>query len=235
MTPTDVKELLKALIAEECLPIDIIDVAPSQDLEAKYSTTKARIKDVINQWNKDSKIHVLPPGQPGIMEFYTKTDAASPAKELLEASAIESLLESVITEQALPIRFNDCGFRLITLAADNTMPYPVKILHGSFRLEKREGTVVALSQLERVTNRFEALLKVKSVKAKMLHRGFQLEKSAEVEIPLSQVRKLAEQIDTTFGINYVLNAYEYANSDDASETSWTGASICVSLWRYPRR
>lgn len=235
MTPKDVKELLKILIVEEGLPIDVVDIAPSQDLEAKYSTTRARIRDVINQWNKDGKIHVLPPGQPGIMEFYTETDAISPAKELLEASAIEGLLESVITKQGLPIRFNDCGFRLITLAEDNAMPYPVKILHGSFRLEKREGTVVEPSQLKRVTDRFEALLKERNVKAKMLHRGFQLEKRAEVEIPLSQVKKLAEQIDTTFGINYVLNAYEYANSDDASETSWTGASICVSLWRYPRR
>ena len=235
MTPKDVKELLKILIVEEGLPIDVVDMAPSQDLEAKYSTTRARIRDVINQWNKDGKIHVLPPGQPGIMEFYTETDAASPAKELLEASAIEGLLESVITEQGLPIRFNDCGFRLIALAEASTMPYPVQILHGSFRLGKREGAVVEHSQLERVTDRFEALLKERSVKAKMLHRGFQLEKRAEVEIPLSEVKKLAEQIDTTFGINYVLNAYEYANSDDASETSWTGASICVSLWRYPRR
>ena len=235
MTPKDVKELLKALIVEGGLPIDVVDMAPSQDLEAKYSTTKGRIRDVINQWNKDGKIHVLPPGQPGIMEFYTETDAASPAKELLEASSIEGLLESVITEQGLPIRFNDCGFRLITLAENNTLPYPVKILHGSFRLEKREGAVVEHSQLELVSDRFEALLKERSVKAKMLHRGFQLEKRAEVEIPLSEVKKLAEQIDTTFGVNYVLNAYEYANSDDASETSWTGASICVSLWRYPRR
>ena len=235
MTPIAVKELLKTLIAEACLPIDVVDIAPSQDLEAKYSTTEARIKDVITQWNKSGKIHVLPPGRPEIMEFYVKTDAASPAKELLEASAIEGLLASVIMEQELSVRFNDCGFRLITLAEDDTTDYPVKILHGGFRLERREGTTVKLSQLERIANRFEALLKVKSVKAKMFHRGFQLEKDVAVDIPLSQVKKLAEQIDTTFGINYVLNAYEYANSDDASETSWTGASICVSLWRYPRR
>ena len=97
---------------------------PSQDLEAKYSTTEARIKDVINQWNKDGKIHVLPPGRSGIMEFYVKTDAFSPAKELLEFSAIEAFLESVIAEQSLPIRFSDGGFRLITLAADDRTHLP---------------------------------------------------------------------------------------------------------------
>ena len=235
MTPTDAKELLKTLIVEECLPIDVIDMAPSQDLEAKYSTTEARIKDVINQWNKDGKIHVLPPGQPEIMEFYTKTDAASPAKELLEASAVAALLESVIAKQKLPIRFTDCGFRLITLAEDDTTGYPVKILHGSFRLEAQTGTPLKLSQLERVADRFEATLKVNRLKAKMFHRGFQLEKRAEAEMRLSQVSKIAEQIDEVLGINYVLNAYEYANRDEASDTSWTSASICISLWRFPRR
>ena len=234
MTPTEVKELLKTLIAEACLPIDIVDILPSEDLAAKYSTTEARIKDVIAQWNKDGKIHVLLPGLPEIMEFYTKTDATSPAKELLEASAVEALLESVIAEQALPIRFTDCGFRLITLSEDDTTGYPVKILHGGFRLEKKEKTQVELSALKKVANRFETSLKANKLKAKMFHRGFRLEKEAETEMPLSQVKKLAKQIDMTFGINYVLNTYEYANRDDASETSWTSASICVSPWRFPR-
>ena len=233
MTPTDVKELLKTLIAEECLPIDIVDMVPSQDLAA--TTTEARIKDVINQWNKDGKIHVLPPGRPDIMEFYTKTDAFSPAKEMLEFLAVEAFLESVISEQPLSIRFRDGGFRLITFAVDDPTHYPVKILHGGFRLATKAGAEVQLPQLEKVTNRFEILVKEKGVKAKMFHRGFQLEKEAETEIPLSQVKEIAEQIGTTLGINYVLNAYEYANRDEASETSWTSASICVSLWRFPRR
>lgn len=235
MTPIEVKELLKTIIAEACLPIDVIDMPPSQDLEAKYSTTEARIKDVINQWNKDGKIHVLPAGRPEIMEFYAKTDAVSSAKELFEASAVAAHLKSVIAEQGLPIRFTDCGFRLITLAADDTTGYPVKILHGSFRLEAQTGTTLEVSQLERVANRFEATLKANRLKAKMFHRGFQLEKRAEAEMRLSEVRKIAEQIDEVLGINYVLNAYEYANRDEASDTSWTRASICVSLWRFPRR
>ncbi|RKU17125.1 hypothetical protein C6503_11290 [Candidatus Poribacteria bacterium] len=235
MTPTDVKELLKRLLVEESFPIDIVDMASLQDLEAKYSTTEARIKDVINQWNKDGKIHVLPPGRPDIMEFYTKTDASSPAKELLDFLAIEAFIESIIAEQSLPIRFRDGGFRLITFAVDDPTHYPVKILHGGFRLAKKAGAAIQLPQLEKVVNRFEVLLKEKGIKAKMFHRGFQLEKDAETEIPLSKVKKLVEQIDTTFGINYVLNAYEYANREEASDTSWTSASICVSLWRFPRR
>lgn len=235
MTPTDVKALLKQLLAEESFPIDVVDMTPSENLAARNSTTEARIKDVITQWNKDGKIHVLPPGRPEIMEFYVKTDAASPAKELLDSLAVEVLLESVISEQALPIRFTDCGYRLIALAADDTTGYPVKILHGGFRLAKRTGAEVQFPQFEKVVNRFEVLVKEKGVKAKMFHRGFQLEKSAEVGMPLSQVKEIAEQIDTTLGINYVLNAYEYANRDETSETSWTRANICVSLWRFPRR
>ena len=235
MTPIEVKELLKALILEEGLPIDVIDIAPSQDLAAQYSITEARIKDVITQWNKSGKLHVLPPGRPEIMEFYAKTDADSPAKELLEASAVEALLKSVITEQKLPICFTDCGLRLITLSEDDTTGYPVKVLHGGFRLEKWGGTEVELSELETVAHQFEVSLKANRSKAKLFHRGFQLEKEAEAEMPLSQVKEIAEQIDTTLGINYVLNAYGYANSDEASETSWTSASICVSMWRFPRR
>ena len=235
MTPTEVKELLKTLIAAECLPIEVVDMAPSKDLRALDSRAESRIKDVIHQWNRDGKIHTRPPGRAEIMEFYTKTDSVSAAKELLEAAAVEALLESIIAEQELPVRFTDCGFRLITLAEDDTTRYPVKILHGGFRLAKCVETEIEPSQLEKVANHFEVLLKEQGVKAKMFHRGFQLEKDAEAEIPLSKIKKIAEQIDITLGINYVLNAYEYANRDEASETSWTSASICVSLWRFPRR
>ena len=55
MTPTDVKELLKRLLVEESFPVDVVDIPPLRNLEATYSTTEARIKDVINQWNKDGK------------------------------------------------------------------------------------------------------------------------------------------------------------------------------------
>ena len=233
MTPKDVKVLLKTLIVEEGLPIDVVDMAPSQNLAA--TTTEARIKDVITQWNKAGRIHVLLPGLPEIMEFYTQTDADASAKELLEAAAVEALLESVIAEQGLPIRFTDCGFRLITLSEDDTTRYPVKILHGGFRLEKWSGTEVEPSELEAVAHQFETSLKANGLKAKLFHRGFQLEKRADVEMPLSEVSKIAGQIGTTLSINYVLNAYEYANCDEASETSWTSASICVSLWRLPWR
>ena len=118
MTPMDVKALLERLLSEESFPVDVVDMAPRRNLAATYSTTEARIKDVISQWNKDGKIHVLPPGRPDIMEFYTKTDTSSPAKELLEFLAVETFLESVIAEQSLPIRFSDGGFRLITLVVD---------------------------------------------------------------------------------------------------------------------
>ena len=64
MTPTDVKELLKTLIAEEHLPIDVVDILPSEDLGPRNSTTEARIKDVISQWNKDGKSMCFRLGNP---------------------------------------------------------------------------------------------------------------------------------------------------------------------------
>ena len=150
MTPNDVKELLKTLIVEAELPIDVIDIAPTQNLDTSDYTTEGRIKDVIHQWNKDGKIYTRHPGRAEIMEFYTKTDSVSPAKELLESLEIEVILESLITEQKLPICLTDHGFRLVTLAEDDATRYPVKILHGGFRLEKKQGTKVLPTQLDGV-------------------------------------------------------------------------------------
>ena len=236
MTPNAVKELLKTLIAEEGLPIDVIDIDPTQNLDTSDHTTEGRIKDVIHQWNKDGKIYTRHPGRAEIMEFYTKTDSVSPAKELLESLEIEVLLESIITAQKLPICLTDHGFRLVTLAEDDTTRYPVKILHGGFRLEKKQGTKVLPTQLDGVANRFETLLKEKRIKAKLFHRGFRLEKTSEVNILLSKVDEIARRIDDTLGINYVLDSYNTPPSEEVfKSTSCTSANIRISLWRFPRR
>lgn len=236
MTPNAVKELLKTLIAEEGLPIDVIDIDPTQNLDTSDHTTEGRIKDVIHQWNKDGKIYTRHPGRAEIMEFYTKTDSVSPTKELLESLEVEVLLETIIAEQELPIRFTDHGFRLVTLAEDDTSRYPVKILHGGFRLEKKQGAKVLPTQLDGVANRFETLLKEKRIKAKLFHRGFRLEKTSEANIPLSKVDEIAKRIDDTLGINYVLNSYSTPPSEEVfKSTSCTSANIRISLWRFPRR
>lgn len=236
MTPNAVKELLKTLIAEEGLPIDVIDIDPTQNLDTSDHTTEGRIKDVIHQWNKDGKIYTRHPGRAEIMEFYTKTDSVSPTKELLESLEVEVLLETIIAEQELPIRFTDHGFRLVTLAEDDTSRYPVKILHGGFRLEKKQGAKVLPTQLDGVANRFETLLKEKRIKAKLFHRGFRLEKTSEVNILLSKVDEIARRIDDTLGINYVLNSYSRPPSEEVfKSTSCTSANIRISLWRFPRR
>ncbi len=235
MTPNDVKELLKTLIAEEGLSIDVIEITPSQDLTSDY-TTESRIKDVIHQWNKDGKIYTRPPGRAEIMEFYTKTDSVSPAKELLESLEVETFIESIITEQNLPIRFTDHGFRLVALAEHDTTRYPVKILHGGFRLEKSLGTEVKSKDLEGVADRFEAILKEKRTKAKLFHRGFMFERHPDVDVPTTRIKEIAKQIDETLGINYVFDSCSYPRSKKGtSETTWTSANIRISLWRFPRR
>ncbi|MDE0484751.1 MAG: hypothetical protein OXI67_19400 [Candidatus Poribacteria bacterium] len=236
MTPNDVKELLKTIIAAECLPIEIIDIAPTQNLLTSDSTTENRIKDVIHQWNKDGKIYTRHPGRSDIMEFYSKTDSESAAKELLESLAVEALLEVIIAEQELSICFTDHGFRLVTLAEDDTTRYPVKILHGGFQLEKKQEAKVLPTQLEGVANRFEMLLKEKRIKAKLFHRGFRLEKTSEANIPLSKVDEIAKRIDDILGINYVLDSYNTPPSEEVfKSTSCTSANIRISLWRFPRR
>ena len=236
MTPNEAKELLITLIAAESLPIEVIDISPTQKFGASDSTTECRIKDVIHQWNTDGKIYTHPPGRAEIMEFYTKTDSDSAAKELLESLSVEALLKSIIAEQKLPIRFTDHGFRLVTLAEDDTTRYPVKILHGGFRLEKKSDAIVQIAHFKGVADRFEAILKEKRTKAKLFHLGFRLKKDSETDMLMSQVKAIAKQINDTLGINYVLNSYSYSHSDgETSETSLKSASICVSLWRFPQR
>ena len=236
MTPTNVKELLKTLIAAECLPLEVIDMTATQNSGVSDYTTEGRIKDVIHQWNTDGKIYTRHPGRAEIMEFYTKTDSDLPAKELLESLEVEVILESIIAEEKLPIRFTNHGFRLVTLAEDDTTRYPVKILHGGFRLEKKSDAIVQVAHFKGVADRFEAILKEKRTKAKLFHLGFRLKKDSETDMLMSQVKAIAKQINDTLGINYVLNSYSYSHSDgETSETALKSASICVSLWRFPQR
>lgn len=175
------------------------------------------------------------PGRSELMKFYSKTDSESAAKELLESLEVEALLESIITEQNLQIRFIDHGFRLITLGEDDTSRYPVKILHGGFRLEKKQETKVEPSHLEGVANRFETILKEKRTEAKLFHRGFRLEKNSEANIPISEVEEIAKRIDDVLGINYRLDSCRVPRSENVFEsTECTSANIRISLWRYPR-
>lgn len=239
MVPNDVKELLKTLIADEGLPIDVVDIAPDQKLDGSDYTTECRIKDVIHQWNTDDKPYSRPPGKTEIMKFYTKTDSDSATKELLDSLDVTLLLDSIIAEQEMSIRFSDHGFRLVTLAADDTTRYPVKILHGGIRIEKQPGVRVQSSHLEAFAEQIESILKEKRTKAKLFHRGFRLEKDSAMSamnMPLSQVKEIAKQIHDTLGINYVLDSYNTPRTEDVvKSTNCTSANICISLWRFPRR
>ncbi len=236
MTPTDVKELLITLIAAQELPINVVDTVLERYRGGSDYTTEERIKDVIHQWNKDGKIYTRHPGRADIMEFYTKTDATSPTKELLESLEVEVLLETIIKEQDLSLSFTDHGFRLVTMAEDDTSRYPVKILHGGFRLEKQTEAKALIPQLKSVAKKFEIVLKEKFIKAKLFHRGFRLEKTSEPNIPLTQISEIAKQIDDTLGINYRLNSYRTPPSeDDFKSTNCISANIRPSLWRFPRR
>lgn len=236
MTPNDVKELLKTLIAEEGLPLDMVDMPPDEEHTGSSGlTTQNRIKDVVHQWNKKDKVNTRQPWRSDLMKFYSKTDSESAAKELLESLEVEALLESIISEQNLQIRFIDHGFRLITLEEDDTSRYPVKMLHGGFRLEKRHETKMERSHLEGVANCFEMVLKENRTKAKLFHRGFRLEKNSEANIPISQVEEITKRIDDVLGNNYRLDSCRVPRSENAFEsTECTSANIRISLWRFPR-
>ena len=236
MTPNDVKELLKTLIAEEGLPIDMVDMASDQEYTGSAGlTTKNRIKDVVHQWNKDGKERTRQPWRSDLMKYYSKTDAESATKELLESFEVEALLESMITEQNLQICFSDHGFRLITLEEDDTSRYPVQMLHGGFRLEKRQGDTVQSTHLEGVANRFETVLKENRTKAKLFHRGFRLEKTSEANILMTQVWDIVNRIDDVLGNNYRLDSFRSSPGGERSFNDCISANIRTSLWRYPRR
>ena len=242
MTPNDVKDLLKKIIAEEALPIELVDMPSDKEYTASSGlTTKNRVQDVAHQWKKTGKLYTRQPWRSSLMKFYSKTDAESATKELLESYQVEAFLETIISEQNLQIRFVDHGFRLITLQEDDTSRYPVKVLHGGFRLEKSQETEILQSQLEKVAKHFESILKEKNTKAKLIHRGFRLEKNSEANIPISQIEEIAKRIDDTFGINYVLDSYSWRvprsqrhTEDRFKSTEWSSANIRRSLWRFPR-
>ncbi|MCG9126001.1 hypothetical protein JT359_00215 [Candidatus Poribacteria bacterium] len=237
MVPNEVKELLKSLIAEEGLPIDVVNVTPIENYSMSSDhTTECRIKDAIHQWNAVSKVHSRSSGKTEILQFYTKTDVSSAGKELLESFDVECLLESMIGECGMGIRYRDRGFRLATLAGNDRSRYPVKILHGGIRFETRLGECVRSSDLVGVVDRFEGILADRYTKAKLFHRGFKLVKTSEVNIPLVEIKKMTDAIYDVLGINYVLDSYNTPVSDDAyPSTDCTSAKICVSLWRFPRR
>lgn len=237
MVPNDVKDLLKSLIAEECLPIDVVNVTPIENYSMSSDhTTECRIKDVIQQWSDVKKGHSRHSGKTDIMQFYSKTDVSSAGKELLESLEVELLLESIIAERELQVRYADRGFRLATLAEEDKSRYPVKILHGGIRFEKRMGSQVRSSDLEGVVHRFEESLKERRTKSKLFHRGFKLVKTSEDNIPLPEIKKIADEIVDKLGINYVLDSYNTPVSEDVYQsTDCTSAKICVSLWRFPRR
>lgn len=236
MTPNDVKELLKTLIEEEGIPMALINMPPDEDHTGSSGlTTRNRIQDVVHQWNKEGKMHTREPGRTEIMKYYSKTDAESASKELLESLEVEALLESIITEKQLPIHFIDHGFRLIALDEEDTSRYPVQMLHGGFRLEKKDDAKVERPHLEGVSTRFETILKENKTKAKLFHRGFRLEKTSEENIPIPQVEEIVKHIDDTLGNNYRLDSCRVPRSEDVFKSKeCTSANIRVSLWRYPR-
>ncbi len=238
MTPNDVKELLKTLIAEMKLPIKIVDILPNENSDGKDYTTETRIKDVIHQWNSDGKIHTQPPGEGSIMKFYTKTDANVALNEFLDYFKIVPLLESVIADEEMAIRYTDYGFRLVTLHEENTSRYPIKILHGGFRIDKTTEGEISTSLLEGIADRFGKVLKEKHTKAKLLHRGFKLEKEAEQTLPLAQVKQITKLIDETLNINYVMDSYNFtagSGKDAPNMTECNSANIRISCWRYKHR
>ena len=237
MDPNDVKELLKSLIAEASVPLDVIDVTPIENYSMSSDhTTECRIKDVIHQWNAVGKVDSRSSDKSEIMQFYTRTDVSSAGNELLEWLDVELLLESIIAERQVLVRYTDRGFRLATLAEKDGSRYPVKLLHGGIRFEKRLGSEVRSSDLAGVVGRFEAILKEKRTKAKLFHRGFKLVKASDDNVPLVEIRKIADAIVDRLGINYVLDSYNASVSEDAyHSTDCTSAKICVSLWRFPRK
>ena len=238
MTPQEVKELLKTVIAEQELPINIVDILPDKKSDGKDYTTETRIKDVIHQWNSDGKIHTQPPGEGSIMKFYTKTDANVALGEFLDYFKIVPFLDSVIADKEMAIRYTDYGFRLVTLHEEDTSRYPINILHGGFRIEKTTEGEISTSQLKSLADRFEKDLKEKRTKAKLLHRGFKLEKESEQTLPLAQVKQITKLIDETLNINYVMDTYNFTASsgkDALNMTECNSANIRISCWRYRHR
>ena len=244
MSPNDVKELLDALIIELDLPLRASDSGPLLVSEKSDGLTQERMDEVVKQW-MDGEIlsHGISVGRSVSERDKATTRLASDTHRVPE---VKEILESLVVEQALPLKVDDDGFQLEILV-DEGVDYrcddmlkleallkeeglDVPVRHSGFGLWQKEDTAeIQFTQFEALANRLADALKGHGLQVRLLHHGFKLQKREEDKVDIAEAKELTYRLKTMVGIPYVQGSYGYIKPGLDTEIHWTTARITTAL------
>jgi hypothetical protein len=245
MSPNNVRELLDALIAEFGLPLVASDSGPLLVSEQWDVSTQSMIGKMVEQcMNGDSLSYSFCVGR-----SVSERDEAITrlAADTHRAPEVKEILESLVMEQALPLRVVDSGFQLEILV-DEGMDYrcddmvkletlleeadlDVPVRHNGFSLWQEEDSAeLQFPQFETLANRLASALDGYGLQVRLLHHGFELHKSEEAEVDIAEAQELTYRLETMVGIRYyVQNSYRDIKPGLDTEIHWTVARITTAL------
>ena len=244
MRPNDVKELLDTLITELDLPLRASNSGPLLVSEKSDGLTQERMDEVVKQW-MDGEIlsHGISVGRSVSERDEATTRLASDMHRVPE---VKEILESLVIEQALPLKVDDDGFQLEILV-DEGVDYrcddmlkleallkeeglDVPVRHNGFSLWQEEDTAeIQFSQFEALANRLADALKGHGLQVRLLHHGFKLQKREEDKVDIAEAKELTYRLETMVGIPYVQGSYGYIKPGLDTEIHWTTARITTAL------
>ncbi len=244
MRPDDVKELLDTLITELDLPLRASNSGPLLVSEKSDGLTQERMDEVVKQW-MDGEIlsHGISVGRSVSERDEATTRLASDMHRVPE---VKEILESLVIEQALPLKVDDDGFQLEILV-DEGVDYrcddmlkleallkeeglDVPVRHNGFSLWQEEDTAeIQFSQFEALANRLADALKGHGLQVRLLHHGFKLQKREEDKVDIAEAKELTYRLETMVGIPYVQGSYGYIKPGLDTEIHWTTARITTAL------
>ena len=244
MSPNDVKELLDALITELDLPLRASDSGPLIVSEKSDGPTQSRIEKVVEQWmNGEILSHGISVGRSVSERDKATTRLASDTHRVPE---VKEILESLVVEEALPLKVDDDGFqleilvdegvdyrcddmlKLETLLKEEGLDVPVR--HNGFSLWREKDTAeIQFSQFETLANHLTGALKEHGLQVRLLHHGFKLQKREEDKVDIAEAKELTYRLETMVGIPYVQGSYGYIKPGLDTEIHWTIARITTAL------
>ncbi len=246
MNPSKVREILNGLIEELNLPIYIYDSGPKVIIGHSNRNTnkRERAEKIVEEW-MDGEIlsHCISVGRT-VAESDKLTTRL--ALDTHRSSEVKTILKSLITEQSLPLKVTDCGYRLEILI-DEGVDYrseemitlesmyekeglEIPVRHNGFGIRhKEDDTEVQFSDAETLTKHLTSLLIEYGLHVKLLHIGFQVHKKQEDEIDIAEVQELTNRLETMVGIRYVQGGHGYIVPGLDTDIHWTHADINTAL------
>lgn len=246
MNPNKVKELLNALIDELKLPIHVSVPynEPILVFGPGSGTTRSRAREVLTKWSiENNRSWVISAGLPAKERDEATTCLAVDTHRTAE---IRGILESLITEQALPLTVVDSGYQL-EIQANEGIGYrnedmmqlealldkegiDVPVRYSGFSLQHKEDDVELLfSEVNTLASHLSSLLVRHGLHVRLLHSGFRLHKDQDDAINIAVVKELIYRLKIMVGIRYVQGDYNYSNDVPNPEIHWKSADVNITF------